>query len=605
MIKSLLDWLDDRTGYRDLVDEALYENVPGGARWRYVWGSTLVFAFVTQAITGIFLWMAYSPSAQTAWESVYYIQNDMQGGAWLRGIHHFMAQAMVVLLALHLWQVVVDGAYKAPREVNFWLGLVLMQIVLGLSLTGYLLPWDQKGFWATQVATKIMGITPVIGEQLQKVVVGGKEYGHHTLTRFFALHAGVLPGALVFFLALHIYVFRRHGLHYKAPKKNPDGTFWPDQILKDGVACLATLLIVLLLVWKLGADLGAPADPANPYSAARPEWYFLFLFQFLKFFPGHLEAVGAIYIPGLVMALLFAMPIVGRWKLGHGFNVALLVAILLGAGLLTVLAVREDRGNAGYRNAVWEAHQWSQIAAARAKQGIPSVGAAAMMRDDPHAQAFTVITKQCLGCHSYADASGHGYRPEAPSAPNLYGFASKAWIEGLLNKDQIAGPEYFGNTDMKEGDMVTFIHGDFQSLDKFAAGKIAAALAAEATGRVPEADKELVEDGRAILADDSTGCAMCHKFHDAGSEGTAPDLTGYGSQEWIAGMIANPDSERFYKHLVDENDPDNDRQKMPAFDQRLSPEAIELIASWVRGEWPSAAAAPAKPAVAAARDEEE
>src|SRR5271155_721188 len=132
---KLLDWLEDRTGYRHLVNEALYERVPGGARWRYVWGSTLVFTFSVQLVTGLFLWMSYSPSSQTAWESVYYLQSEMLLGWLLRGIHHFTAQAMIVLLVLHLMQVIIDGAYKAPREVNFWLGLILMQIVLGLSLT--------------------------------------------------------------------------------------------------------------------------------------------------------------------------------------------------------------------------------------------------------------------------------------------------------------------------------------------------------------------------------------------------------------------------------------------------------------------------------------
>ena len=134
---QLADFLDDRTGYRAVMHEALYERVPGGARWRYVWGSTLVFAFMTQVITGLVLWSSYSASAQTAWESVYYIQHEMTGGWLLRGIHHVMAQAMVVLHALHLMQVVIDGAYRAPREVNFWLGLVLMMLVLGMALTGY------------------------------------------------------------------------------------------------------------------------------------------------------------------------------------------------------------------------------------------------------------------------------------------------------------------------------------------------------------------------------------------------------------------------------------------------------------------------------------
>ena len=165
-MKSLFDWLDDRTGVRGFLQEALFERVPGGARWRYVWGSTLSFAFFVQLVTGLFLWMCYSPSAQTAWESVYYIQNEMQGGWLLRGIHHFMAQAMVVLLVLHFMQVIIDGAYRAPREVNFWLGLILMQLVLALSLTGYLLPWDQKGYWATRVATNLLSVVPLVGPQL-------------------------------------------------------------------------------------------------------------------------------------------------------------------------------------------------------------------------------------------------------------------------------------------------------------------------------------------------------------------------------------------------------------------------------------------------------
>src|SRR5712672_145432 len=219
MIKRFIDWADQRTGCRRIVHEALYENVPGGARWRYVWGSTLTFALAVQFITGIFLWMAYSPSSQTAWESVYYIQDRMIGGWLLRGLHHFMAQAMTVLLVLHLMQVVVDGAYKAPREVNFWFGLLLLVLTLALSLTGYLLPWDQKGYWASKVATNLAGGTPVIGGALQRIIVGDAEYGHHTLTRFFALHAGILPGALVGLIVAHIALFRKHGITPAEPRR--------------------------------------------------------------------------------------------------------------------------------------------------------------------------------------------------------------------------------------------------------------------------------------------------------------------------------------------------------------------------------------------------
>src|SRR5215208_5394752 len=321
MRKALLDWLDDRTGYRAMVHSMLFENIPGGSRWRYVWGSTLVFAFTVQLITGFFLWMSYSPSSQTAWESVYYIQHQMQGGAVLRGIHHYTAQVMIILLALHMLQVIIDGAYRAPREVNFWIGLILLHIVLGLSLTGYLLPWDQKGYWATKVATSILASIPLVGHSLQRLVVGGPEYGHHTLTRFFALHAGLLPFLMIVFTAAHVYVFRRHGLRYKEPKKRADAYFWSDQVFRDAVACLGVLAVVLLLVFRyrlvaggsghVGAELHAPADPSEPFGAARPEWYFLFLFQFLKLkaFAGEAEWIGAVVIPGAVIAMLFLMPL--------------------------------------------------------------------------------------------------------------------------------------------------------------------------------------------------------------------------------------------------------------------------------------------------------
>src|SRR5277367_4868004 len=130
---ALLNWLEHRTGLPTLWRELLYDNIPGGARWRYVWGNALVFTLFMQMVTGICLWMNYSPGSQSAWESVYYIQYQMHGGWLLRGLHHYTAQAMVVLLAIHLLQVVIDGAYRAPREFNFWIGLILLLIVLAMS----------------------------------------------------------------------------------------------------------------------------------------------------------------------------------------------------------------------------------------------------------------------------------------------------------------------------------------------------------------------------------------------------------------------------------------------------------------------------------------
>src|SRR6266849_4362880 len=212
MLSKVLDWCDHRTGYRRLVSVLLIEHIPGGAKWRYVWGSCLVFVFAVQLITGVLLMTAYSPSDSTAWSSVYFLQYQMDFGWLIRGLHHFGSQAMVVLLGVHMLQVVIAGAHLPPREVNWWLGLGLLGSVLMLSLTGYLLPWDQKGYWATQVATNIAGNLPVLGPWQQKIIVGGPDYGHHTLTRFFTLHVGILPPLIIVLIIAHLVVFRRHGV---------------------------------------------------------------------------------------------------------------------------------------------------------------------------------------------------------------------------------------------------------------------------------------------------------------------------------------------------------------------------------------------------------
>ncbi|TMP97281.1 MAG: menaquinol-cytochrome C reductase [Verrucomicrobia bacterium] len=596
-MKALLEWLDRRTGYRRIIEYTLYENIPGGARWRYVWGSTLVFCLAVQFLTGLFLWMSYSPSSQTAWESVYFIQNEMTAGWLLRGIHHFTASVMNVLLVLHLMQVVIDGAYRAPREINFWFGLGLLQLVLALSLTGYLLPWDQKGYWATKVATNIMGIVPVFGPALQRLVIGGPDYGHHTLTRFFALHAGVLPGCVLVLLVWHIFLFRRHGITAKDPKRKPAEYFWPDQVLNDAVACLAVLATVLFLVLRpwlfhtgedLGAELAAPADPSETYSAARPEWYFLFLFEFLKFFPGGTEIWGAIVIPGLIMLIIFLMPIVGRWNLGHRFNVGLSFSLLGGVVFLTFLAVTKDRRDPAFWVAVEEARRNAERVKvlARSPSGIPREGAVTLLRNDPLTQGPKLFAKNCAGCHRYEGHDGAGNKPkDEPSASDLKGFASREWLAGLLDPQRIDSPHYFGGTKFKEGKMVKFVKKDiagFSPEQKEQLKKVIAALSAEAgldsQSVLDRRETALIDEGRTLIASEFMRCTECHQFQKADEDATAPDLTGYGSSDWLVEFISRPAHPRFYGKR-------NDR--MPAFgeDKVLDDHAIRLIADWLRGDW--------------------
>jgi len=585
-MKFVTDWLDNRTGYKKLVHEALFENVPGGARWRYVWGSTLTFTLIIQFITGTVLWMAYSPSSQTAWESVYYIQNQMTGGWLLRGIHHYTAQIMTVLLVLHLMQVVIDGAYKAPREVNFWFGVLLLLLVLGLSLTGYLLPWDQKGFWATTVATKIAGISPVIGPALQKIIIGGNEYGHHTLTRFFALHAGVLPGSIIVLLVGHIYLFRRHGITAKQPYRKKDAHFWPDQVLKDAVACLAVLATVLFLVIRnSGAELGAPADPSESYSAARPEWYFLFLFQFLKYFPAGTEVLGAIIIPTLLLIIVFLMPIIGRWRLGHGFNIGFMWALLAGAGLLTYLAKEEDRNNPSYllavKDADYQAHRIRTLA--QSSNGIPITGAAQLLREDPLVQGPKLFAKNCASCHRFDGHDGTGSLvKDKQSAPDLKGVGTREWISRFVDPEHIVGPQVFGGTKFKDGKMAKFVLREvaaYSAEQKDNLRKVVAAVSAEASHplqrELDSTQSKIIEEGRE-LASNSMKCTDCHQFRNKDEDATAPDLTGYGSKTWLREFILNPKHERFYGAK-------NDR--MPAFQGELNHKSIDLIVDWLRNDY--------------------
>ena len=606
-MNAFLNWLDNRTGIRATVHEALFERIPGGARWRYVWGSTLVFAFSVQVITGLFLWMAYSPSSLTAWESVYFITYDMQFGWLLRGLHHFMAQAMVVLLAIHLMQVIIDGAYKAPREVNFWLGLILMQIVLGLSLTGYLLPWDQKGFWATNVATKLMTLVPVVGTKLQRLVVGGPTYGHHTLTRFFAMHAGVLPGLLIAFLALHIAVFRRHGIKVADPLHKKDAMFWPDQVLKDAVACLGVLLVVLLLTIFVGAELGAPADPSQAYAAARPEWYFLFLFQFLKYFPGETEIWGALIIPGVMFGVLALMPFLAKWKLGHRFNIAYMVIVLCGIGYLTAQAWHEDnRGpkSADYHRAVADA----QTRAERVRElieygeGISEKGGRALLRSDPKTAGPDLFKRNCAVCHSFDGHDGTGGPQEKATASDLGGFGSRDWLKGFVVEP--GGTKYFGPTANGSfngkpiGD--TFSNGAMARWAKEHAGKMSSEeIAAVVEFLLSQGDRtdlgpvdvDLAAKGREVFelgsldanaeGAESRACLQCHEMvidgAPLGTQGLAPgpDLSRYGSEAWLRDFLLNPDAPHNY----------GDRNAMPSYKDRMTEAEFNILLKWLRRQW--------------------
>jgi ubiquinol-cytochrome c reductase cytochrome b subunit len=363
------------------------------------------------------------------------------------------------------------------------------------------------------------------------------------------------------------------------------------------------------LTHQLGAELGAPANPAESFAAARPESYFLFLFQLLKYLEAFPPVVGAVVVPGLVLLSLFLMPLVGRWELGHRFNVVWTLALLVGAGVLTALAWYDDHNghtpaSQHYLAAVADAEAQAERAVelAGSPQGIPPTGALAVLQGDAKTQGPKLFRQHCASCHSHvnpADADSNSPQNiaiENPTAANLWAFGSREWVAGVLNPETIAGPEYFGNTAFKEGEMVTWVRDNIGSQlsdlqgDELAAFRrkvedVAYAVAAESSlvvDKTGDIDARITAGREAIV--NEFDCIECHKFHDDGNLGLAPDLTGYASREWLTAFISNPAHERFYR---DTND------RMPAFAanvenpalNRLSADDLALIVSWLRGEW--------------------
>ena len=313
----LRSWLDHRLGLTHALKVLLDEPIPGGARWAYIFGSGLLFLFLSQLLTGIFLALYYVPSSDHAHTTVAYIVKVVSGGAFLRSFHAYGASAIIVLLVLHIGQTVVYGSYKGRREILWISGCLLFGLMIGMSFTGYLLPWDMKAFFATTVGTNIVGETPVLGGFIKQLMRGGPEMGTLTLSRFFVAHVILLPGALLLLIGSHLFLFRKAGpagpveAHPVDPAL-PTQRFFPRQALMDmalGVVLVAAIAIFATLV---PAELGPKADPGDTHFLPRPEWYFLPMFQWLKYWPGAKAIVGTMIIPSLVGGLFVALPFLDR-----------------------------------------------------------------------------------------------------------------------------------------------------------------------------------------------------------------------------------------------------------------------------------------------------
>jgi quinol-cytochrome oxidoreductase complex cytochrome b subunit len=209
-------WLEERLGWRSIWDAIFLRKIPK-VNWFFTLGSATLFVAVSQGITGILMTLYYVPTPDHAWDSVNYITNVVSFGWLIRGMHHWGASIMVVLVVLHMLRVFFMGAYKYPREITWVTGVVLLLLTLGFGFTGYLLTWDQKAYWATTVGTRLAGVVPGVGDFLMKVMRGGDELSAVTLARFFGVHVWVLPALLLLLIGVHLYLIIRHGI--SAPPK--------------------------------------------------------------------------------------------------------------------------------------------------------------------------------------------------------------------------------------------------------------------------------------------------------------------------------------------------------------------------------------------------
>jgi ubiquinol-cytochrome c reductase cytochrome b subunit len=313
----------------------------------------------------------------------------------------------------------------------------------------------------------------------------------------------------------------------------------------------------------------------------------LFLYQFLKYFPGDQEIWGAIVIPSVVMGIFFLMPFISRGKAGHRVNVMVIGATFVGAGILTCLALATDARDDGYQAAVKQASREAERAKelARSPGGIPATGAAALLRADPMIQGAKLFAKNCASCHRFEGHDGLGIvSKEKQSASDLAGFGSQAWLTGLLDPARVSSTNYFGATKFKDGKMSKFVKKDVAAYtpeEQEQLRKVIEAVSAEAQLKSQAAtdkrDEAIIAEGRKLVKD-AMACTECHQFREKDADATAPDLTGYGSREWLIKILDNPAHDDFYGKR-------NDR--MPAFGEKqvLTPEAIGLIADWLRKDW--------------------
>jgi ubiquinol-cytochrome c reductase cytochrome b subunit len=558
-LRELGPWLRLRVGHR----EAHIATVPGPS-FAYVFGWVLVMLLGVEAITGLALASFYAPTTTDAWASVAYVQDRMPGGWLIRGLHYHGASALVIVAGIHLVQTALFGAYKRPRELVWWLGILLMLLVLGFAITGYVLRWDQAGYWANQVEVGIAAGTPVVGGMIRALVLGGNEYGNLTLTRFYTLHVMLLPAVTTLVVIIHVVLARRHGTTPRWDRSDiASSARWPAQTLRDVIAMALVFAALLAYVGSVhGADLAAPADPSSAFDA-RPLWYFRWLFELRHLF-GSAEKIAAMVAPAVVGGFLVALPFIDRSPAYDPSTrkpwLALLGALLAIIGVLTVLSFVADGNDSELaKREEFAAKRADQARALAAKSGVPATGPQDLFAQSvPMYRARMLYAQRCVTCHD----AGSKERKGPIIGP---GHGTRAWLRGFLLAP--SGDAYWGHTKLaKTDDAMKAVDVQGDALDD-----LVEVLYAQSGATDVVAAK--AEHGKAIF---NEACNDCHSLDEGVAGGSGPGLAGLGSRDWYTSFISNP---KAAIHMGP------DKSEMPRFDKDLSivdRDALAEYLVWLR-----------------------
>ncbi len=542
MFSRILSWINERWPLSPFIRLALEEEMSGGAGYAYVFGSAALIVFLLQVVTGIWQLFYYVPTLGQGYNSLNYLRTEVPFGWLVHGLHVWGANAMVVLVFLHISQVFIWGAYKKPHELQWVTGVFLFLLTMAMSLTGGALPWGKRSYWLVEVAASSAGTVPVIGDMIKRLMLGGGVIGQLTLSRFFILHVAILSGGLMTLAAIHLIALRKVGNAgpWDEKEREKKGPFWPDQVFKDGFAASVIILLLAALSVYAPPPFSGMADPLDASYIPKPEWAFLFFYEALKFFPGRLDVIATIGIPVGGTLILLLIPFVDRSTERRPLRRPVAMAgwfIAVAAFIALTLA------------GAYSKPEGMETVAATAPTAAPPPAPVALSASEK-AGSDLFKAQGCVACHRIGGAGGN-IGPDL-SGEGLKG-RSRQWLADHLRNPKAHDPttvmpSFAALSDQANSQLVDYL----ESLkEKTTAAAPAGSVTAAALGQAPAAGTFIGPRGEPGMAANIIGsadhgailfektCFSCHgpqgkgKIVNPGSkDGTVPPLNPINRDEF-------------------------------------------------------------------------